>query len=109
MKHQKENQFKLELKAIIQKGCYFAKHVANADKTSLFWKRLPSITYLAKTAKSSPGFKAAKGQLTLFLGGNAEGEFKFKPFLIYQSENPRAMKNVKQADLPGQWRANKKD
>jgi hypothetical protein len=26
------------------------------------------------------------------LGGNANGDFEFKPFLIYQSENPRALK-----------------
>lgn len=52
---------------------------------------------MAKTEKSGPGFKTTKDRLTLILGENAERDFKFKPFLIYQSKNPRAMKNAKKA------------
>lgn len=92
-------KFKLELKAIIEEGGYSAQQVLNADETGLFWKRLPGRTYISKSEKSSPGYKTCKDRLTLLLGGNAEGDFKFKPFLIYHSENPRAFKNVKKSEL----------
>lgn len=100
-------KFKLELQAIVKEG-YSRKQVLNVDETGLYWKRLPKKTYISKAEKSAPGYKASKDRLTLLLGGNAEGDFKFKPFLIYQSENPRALKNVNRSDLPVHWRANKK-
>ena len=71
-------KFKLEL---IEKGGYSSKQIMNADKTGRFWIRLPSSTYLSKNEKSCPGYKAGKDWLTLLLGGNAKGYFKFKPFL----------------------------
>ena len=88
-------KFKLELKAIIEEGGYSAQQVLNADETGLFWKRLPGRTYISKSEKSTPGYKSSK-------------DFKFKPFLIYHSENPRAFKNVKKSELSVHWRANKK-
>ncbi|XP_037809653.1 tigger transposable element-derived protein 1-like [Lucilia sericata] len=100
-------KFKLELKAIIEEGGYSAQQVLNADETGLFWKRLPGRTYISKSEKSSPGYKSSKDRLTLLLGGNAAGDFKFKPFLIYHSENPRAFKNVKRSELSVHRRANK--
>uniref|UniRef100_A0A1A9X369 HTH CENPB-type domain-containing protein n=1 Tax=Glossina brevipalpis TaxID=37001 RepID=A0A1A9X369_9MUSC len=80
------------LKALIHESGYDQKQVFNVDETELFWKRLPKRTFISKTEKSAPGFKASKDRLTLLLGGNANGDFKFKPFLVYQSENPRAMR-----------------
>ena len=42
-----------------------------------------------------PGFKAAKDRLTLMLGGNALGDFKLKPQIVYRAENPQALKKIK--------------
>ena len=101
-------RYPTELKALIHEGGNDSKQVFNVDETGLFWKRLPNRTFISKTETSAPGFKASKDSLTLLLGGNANGDFKFKPFLIYQSESPRAMKGCSKNLLPVHWRANKK-
>ena len=69
---------------------------------------MPTKTYLAKKESSQPGYKVAKDRLTLLFGGNATGDCKLKPLLIYRSLNPRAFKGFSQHALPVFWRSNKK-
>jgi hypothetical protein len=97
-----------KLKPLIHEGGYDSRQVFNVDETGLFWKRLPNKTYISKAESSAPGCKAIKNRLSLLLGGNANGDFKFKPFLIYQSENPRALKGLSKSQLPVHWRSNNK-
>ncbi|CAG9806890.1 unnamed protein product [Chironomus riparius] len=89
-------------------GNYSLDQIFNVDETGLFWKRMPSRTYIAQQSKSAAGHKVSKERLTLLLGANASGEFKLKPLLIYTSENPRAFKNVDKSKLGVYWRSNKK-
>ena len=96
------------LAAIIREGGYSAQQIFNVDETGLFWKRMPNRTYIAKEEKTAPGHKAGKERLTLLLGGNAAGDYKLKPMLVYQAENPRAFKGVWKATLPVHWKSNKK-
>ena len=77
------SEFPKALAEIIRKGGYSAYQKFNVDETGLFWKRMPNCTYIAKE-KSAPGHKVSKERLTLLLGGNAAGDFKLKPLLIYQ-------------------------
>ncbi|XP_045104420.1 tigger transposable element-derived protein 1-like [Portunus trituberculatus] len=69
---------------------------------------MSSKTFISQEEKKAPEFKAAKDRLTLTLGGNAEGDLKLKPLVIYQSENRRALKGFTKAQLPVIWKSNKK-
>ena len=84
-------QFPEMLLEIIDEGTYLPKHVFNMDETGLSWKRMPDQSYISKEEKLVPGYKAAKDMLTLLFGGNASGDMKLKPLLVYHSENPRAL------------------
>ncbi|XP_066977814.1 tigger transposable element-derived protein 1-like [Macrobrachium rosenbergii] len=89
-------------KNIIAEGGYKPEQVFNMDETGLFWKRMPSRTFLFKEEAKASGFKAFKDHVTLVMCGNAAG-FLLKPGLIYKSKNPRALKNKNKNLLPVYW------
>ncbi|XP_045117649.1 tigger transposable element-derived protein 1-like [Portunus trituberculatus] len=101
-------EFPGKLAEIICQGGYTPQQIFNVDETGLYWKKMPDQTYISKEEKTMPGFKAAKDRLTLLLGGNASGDLKLKPLLVYTSENPRALKNIAKASLPVVWKSNSK-
>lgn len=106
--HEAAKAFPPILQTIIEAGKYSANQIFNADETGLFWKKLPSRTYIAKSEKKAHGHKAAKDRVSLLFCSNAAGDFITKPLLINKSLNPRAFKNVDKKKLPVHWRANKK-
>ena len=69
---------------------------------------MPKQTFLSREEKRAPGFKAAKYRLTLLLSGNASGDLKLKPLVVYHSKNPKAMKGIPKSTLPVIWKSNKK-
>ena len=92
--------FLSKFKEIISENSYLPQQVYNVDETGLFWKRMPSRTYVTESERRASGFKAHKDRLTLLLGGNASGDAKLPPLLVYRSENPRALKNINKSELP---------
>ena len=103
-------KFKVEFERFIKAERYLPQQVFNMDETGLFWKKMPQRTYITREEKSMPGHKPMKDRLTLLLCGNASGDCKIKPLLIYHSENPRAFKanNIIKGRLPVMWRSNTK-
>uniref|UniRef100_A0A3B3RS84 HTH CENPB-type domain-containing protein n=1 Tax=Paramormyrops kingsleyae TaxID=1676925 RepID=A0A3B3RS84_9TELE len=100
--------FPAQLQKIINEGGYTAKQIFNVDEMGLFWKRMPSSTFISQDEKNVPGHKASKDKLTLLLGGNCAGDVKLKPLLVYHSENPPALIGMVKSSLPVIWRSNRK-
>ncbi|XP_061774524.1 tigger transposable element-derived protein 1-like [Nerophis ophidion] len=94
-------------KTIVRERSYQPEQVFNMAETGLFWKRMPSRTFIMKEEANAPGFKAQKDRLTLVMCGNAAG-FMIKPGIIYKSENPKALKNKNKNVLPVFWMHNPK-
>lgn len=96
------------LSEIIDDGGYCPDQVFNADETGLFWKKMPSRTFIAKSEKTASGFKAAKDRITLLLCSNASGAKMLTPLIINKALHPRALKGVNLSEYPVHFMANKK-
>lgn len=101
-------KYPAEFEKIIKQNGYLPEQVFNADETGLWWKKMPSRTFISKNEKRAPGFKVSKDRVTLLLCSNASGDFMTKPMFINRSLNPRCMKQCNKNNLPVYWRANKK-
>ena len=101
-------KFLINLKKFINADGYAPQQIFNVDKTGLFWKNMPKKTNISHKEKTMPGFKTGKDSLTLILGGNALGDFKLKPLIVYRAENPQALKNIRKISLSVIWKSNKK-
>lgn len=103
-------EFKVEFCTYVNAEGYVPQQVFSCNETGLFWKKMPKRTYITREEKTLPGHKPMMDRLTLLLCGNASGDFKVKPLLVYHSENLRALKanNVMKNKLAVMWRSNPK-
>ncbi|XP_058827231.1 tigger transposable element-derived protein 1-like [Topomyia yanbarensis] len=73
---------------LIEDKAYHPDQVFNADESGVFWKKMPSRTYVAKAEKSASGFKAGKDRITLLFCSNASGDKLLKPLLLHRAMRP---------------------
>uniref|UniRef100_A0A5S6Q2U4 DDE-1 domain-containing protein n=1 Tax=Trichuris muris TaxID=70415 RepID=A0A5S6Q2U4_TRIMR len=101
------SSFPAEFEAMVDEKGYLAEQVFNCDETALFWKKMPTRTYIHRNARQAAGFKPFKDRFTLVLCGNAAGHM-IKPGLIYRACTPRSLKNKDKKSLPVFWQYNRK-
>jgi hypothetical protein len=68
---------------------------------------MPNSTFISKSKRHAPGFKAAKDHVTVLFCGNASGHL-IKPGFLYRAANPQALKDKNKNLLPVFWQSNKK-
>jgi hypothetical protein len=78
------------LQGIIEEGGYSLKQIFSLDETALL-EKMVSRTYVSWEEKSALGYKTASDCFMLLLGGNAKGDGKLKPVVVYYSANPSAL------------------
>jgi len=72
-----------------------------ADETGLFYRLLPSKTYVHREERAAPGLKVSKERVTIMPCSNASGTHKLPLLLIGKSNKPRIFKI---ASLPLSYR-----
>ncbi|KAM9457775.1 tigger transposable element-derived protein 1-like isoform 1-T1 [Clarias gariepinus] len=102
--------FAEEFEKLMNSECYLPQQVFNCDETELFWKKMPKNIPLTAEENAVPSHRPMNDHLSLLLCANASGDFKVKPLLVYNSENPQAFKkcNVQKSQLNVMWRSNRR-
>lgn len=77
---------------------YSPKDIFNGDETGLFYRMLPTKSFVAK-GETCVGGKMSKERLTIFVCANMEGTFE-KPIVIGKAWKPRCFKNLNRDSLP---------
>lgn len=68
------------------------EQIYNADETALYYRVLPSETYVSENEKAAAGYKKSMERLTAMLGSNAVGSHKLIPLVIGKSRKPHCFK-----------------
>ncbi|KAG7170170.1 Tigger transposable element-derived protein 1-like 78 [Homarus americanus] len=91
------------LREIMEEGQYTDDQVFNMDESGLFWKKLPSKTFVVKTASNCRGRKLQKERITVLFTTNASGTCKLKLSVIHTARKPHAYKNMDMTKLNVHW------
>ncbi|BFY99809.1 hypothetical protein BsWGS_02849 [Bradybaena similaris] len=101
-------KFQDVFKAVVDENGYSPKQVFNLRETGLYWKRMPGETFLSTDQEAGIGLKPQNDRCMLLLGGNASGDYRIKPLLVYHTETPKVLKGYSKTHLPVVWRSSKK-
>lgn len=101
-------EFCSTLHKIIEDGGYSAQQIFIVDETDLFWKKIPGQACISDKEKSVSCFNASNDRLTLLLGGNAKGDYRLTPMMVYHSGHPRALRSLSKVSLPIIWKTHPK-
>lgn len=85
--------FKAALQNKIKEMDLCQEQIYNADESGLYWKLLPTKTYVTLQQKQAPGRKSEKQRITFLSCANASGKHKLKMLVIGKAKKPRVFKN----------------
>ncbi|KAG7159021.1 Jerky protein-like 21 [Homarus americanus] len=91
------------LREIMEEGQYTDDQVFNMDESGLFWKKLPSMTFVVKNASKCRGRKMQKERITDLFTTNASGTCKLKLSVIHTARKPHAYKSMDMIKLNVHW------
>ncbi|KAG7161066.1 Tigger transposable element-derived protein 1-like 60 [Homarus americanus] len=91
------------LREIMEEGHYTDDQVFNMDESGLFWKKLPSKTFVVKSASKCRGRKLQKERITVLFTTNASSSCKLKLSVIHTARKPHAYKNMDVTKLNVHW------
>ncbi|KAG7168419.1 Tigger transposable element-derived protein 1-like 81 [Homarus americanus] len=91
------------LREIMEEGQYTDDQVFNMDESGLFWKKLPSKTFVVKNASKIRGRKLQKERITVLFTTNASGSCKLKLSVIHTARKPHAYKSMDMTKLNVHW------
>ncbi|KAG7163515.1 Tigger transposable element-derived protein 1-like 53 [Homarus americanus] len=91
------------LPEIMEEGQYTDDQVFNMDESGLFWKKLPSKTFVVKNASKIRGRKLQKERITVQFTTNASGTCKLKLSVIHTARKPHAYKSMDMTKLNVHW------
>ena len=101
-----------EFQKIISEGEYSEDQIFNVDETSTYFKQPTSRSFVPKESSGDDlaGTKLKKERCTFLFGGNASGDLKLKPLIIWKSKDPQCFKKNKiiKSNLPVIYRHSKK-
>ena len=92
--------FRKELAEFIEEGGYTLSQVFNADETGLWWKLMPSKTFVHHAEVQTKNFKKPKDRVTLMGCANADGTCKLPLAFIHKSARPCCLNNTSMNALP---------
>lgn len=100
-------KFTEDLTRLVKEQGYKPEQVFNVGESQMFWKRLPSKTFLAKQEQQSTGFKPSNDRLSFLLCVNASCDLLAKPMVVYRTQNPKALREKNKHHLPVFWKSNR--
>ncbi|KAG7172961.1 Tigger transposable element-derived protein 1-like 27 [Homarus americanus] len=91
------------LREIMEEGQYSDDQVFNMDESGLFWKKLPSKSFVVKNSSRIRGRKMQKERITVLFTTNASGTCKLKLSVIHTARKPHAYKSMDMTKLNVHW------
>ncbi|KAG7158169.1 Tigger transposable element-derived protein 1-like 49 [Homarus americanus] len=91
------------LREIMEEGQYTDDQLFNMDESGLFWKKLPSKTFVVKIASKCRGRKLQKERITVLFATNASGTCKLMLSVIHTACKPHAYKSMDMTKLNVHW------
>ncbi|XP_037776513.1 uncharacterized protein LOC119573369 isoform X2 [Penaeus monodon] len=103
----KGEAFQQKLTEIIEREAYLPEQIFNVDETDLFWRQMPAEMDLSEDEMCLPGSLVGEDRILLMFGGNASGDLKLKPLVVYHSDRPGTVTD-QTCENSVIWRTNRK-